>query len=104
MELDNWLERSRLLKQKLTDGRTDRRTTDDGRKVITIAYLVRLRLSGKLKSKTFQILQEASASLCPRLATGLISLTINDLCVFLSAALLNKQEGHDGPDIAHLCQ
>ena len=27
MELDNWLERSRLLKQKLTDGRTDRRTS-----------------------------------------------------------------------------
>ena len=60
MELDNRLERSRLLKQKLTDGRTDGqtdgRTTDDGRKVITIAYLVRLRLSGKLKNTALQLL------------------------------------------------
>ena len=53
MELDNWLERSRLLKQKLTDGQTD-----DGRKVITIAHLVRLRLSGELKITELMIFIE----------------------------------------------
>ena len=43
MELDNWLEMSRLLKQNLTAGRTD------GHKLITITHLVRLSLSGEIK-------------------------------------------------------
>ena len=46
METGYWLRRSRLLKQKLTDGRPDA-----GRRVIIIAHLVSLRLSGELKIK-----------------------------------------------------
>ena len=43
MESGNWLRWSRLLKQKLTDG---------WQKVIRIAHLVSLRLSGELKNYT----------------------------------------------------
>ena len=38
-KLAQWLQRSWLKCEKLTDGRTDGRTTNDGRSVVTIAHL-----------------------------------------------------------------
>ena len=38
-KLAQWLQRSWLKCEKLTDGRTDGRTTNDGRSVVTIAHM-----------------------------------------------------------------
>ena len=44
-----------MFEEKVNGRRTDGRRTDDGRRVITIAHLVSLRLSGELKMPTLTL-------------------------------------------------